>query len=463
MSSLLWLRRDLRLGDHPALSAAANADTMTVAFCFDEPLLGGRHRSGPRTQFMLESLAELGGELKARGSHLFVLAGDPATELRRLAELVDATEVHFSADVGPFARRRQREVKQAIGELGAELVAHPGLFCVDALRDIRTGAGDPYTVFTPFHRNWLKQPRRDVLRRPAKLPPPGANRGFGRLPTLASLGLEPEVTDPAPGGESAARAALQRFLDGPVAGYAEHNNTLTGESVSRLSPYLHFGCLSPREVEDRLGGSDSELAFRRQLCWRDFYAHVLGHFPRNARDEFQEKFRGTLQWVDSDTRFDAWCEGRTGYPVVDAAMRQLRREGWMHNRARLIVGSFLTKDLGIDWRRGERWFMRLLIDGDQASNNGNWQWIASVGVDPQPPSRRMFNPILQQQKFDPDGVYVREYVPELRDVPDEYLREPWTMPSAVQERVGCRIGSDYPEPIVDHAEARREALDRYRV
>jgi deoxyribodipyrimidine photo-lyase len=463
MRSLLWLRRDLRLGDHPALRAAATADTMTVAFCFDEQLLGGRHRSGPRTQFMLESLAELGGELKARGSHLFVLAGDPATELRRLAELVHATEVHVSTDVGPFARRRQREVKQAIGELGAELIAHPGLFCVDALRDIRTGAGDPYTVFTPFHRNWLTQPRRDVLRRPATLPPPGASRGFGRLPTLASLGLEPEATDPAPGGENAARRALQRFLDGPVAGYAEHHNTLTGESVSRLSPYLHFGCLSPREVEDRLGRSDSELAFRRQLCWRDFYAHVLGHFPGNARDEFQEKFRGTLHWVDSDGRFDAWCEGRTGYPVVDAAMRQLRREGWMHNRARLIVGSFLTKDLGIDWRRGERWFMRLLIDGDQASNNGNWQWIASVGVDPQPPSRRMFNPILQQQKFDPDGVYVREYVPELRDVPDEYLREPWTMPTELQERVGCRIGRDYPEPIVDHAEARREALDRYRV
>ncbi len=190
---------------------------------------------------------------------------------------------------------------------------------------------------------------------------------------------------------------------------------------------------------------------------------MLGHFPRNATEEFQQKYRGTLDWVDSDTRFDAWCEGRTGYPVVDAAMRQLLREGWMHNRARLIVGSFLTKDLGIDWRRGERWFMRLLLDGDQASNNGNWQWIASVGVDPQPPSRRMFNPTLQQQKFDPDGAYVREYVPELRDVPGEYLREPWTMPAELQERVGCRIGHDYPEPIVDHAEARREALDRYRV
>jgi deoxyribodipyrimidine photo-lyase len=463
ISSLLWLRRDLRLRDHPALTAAAKADKLTVVFCVDQQLLGGRHSSGPRTQFMLESLAELGSELKQRGSHLFVADGDPATELRKLADREGATEVHFSADVGAFARRRQREVKDAMAELGADVIAHPGLFCVDALRDIRTGAGDPYTVFTPFHRNWLKQPRREVLQAPATLPPPGASRGFGRLPTLQSLGLESEVTEPAPGGENAARAALGRFLDGRVDGYEEHNNMLTGESVSRLSPYLHFGCLSPREVEDWLGRSDSELAFRRQLCWRDFYAHVLGHFPRNATEEFQEKYRGTLDWVDSDTRFDAWCEGRTGYPVVDASMRQLLREGWMHNRARLIVGSFLTKDLGIDWRLGERWFMRLLLDGDQASNNGNWQWIASVGVDPQPPSRRMFNPTLQQHKFDPDGAYVREYVPELRRVPGEYLREPWTMPAELQERVGCRIGHDYPEPIVDHAEARREALDRYRV
>ncbi len=463
MSSLLWLRRDLRLCDHPALNAAAQADAMTAVFCFDEQLLGGRHRSGPRTQFMLESLAELRDALKARGSQLFVVDGDPATELRALADRVGATDVHCTADVGPFARRRQREVKHALGEAGADLTAHPGLFCVDALRDIRTGAGDPYTVFTPFYRNWLTQPRREVLPTPATLPPPGASRGFGRLPSLASLGLESEVTEPARGGEGAARDALARFLDGPVDGYAEHNDTLTGQSVSRLSPYLHFGCLSPREVESRLGSSDSEQSFRRQLCWRDFYAHVLGHFPGNARAEFQEKYRGTLDWVDSESRFDAWREGRTGYPVVDAAMRQLLREGWMHNRARLVVGSFLTKDLGIDWRLGERWFMRLLLDGDQASNNGNWQWIASVGVDPQPPSRRMFNPMRQQQRFDPDGAYVREYVPELRDVPDAYLREPWTMPAEVQQRVGCLIGHDYPGPIVDHAEARREALDRYRV
>jgi deoxyribodipyrimidine photo-lyase len=463
MSSLLWLRRDLRLRDHPALAAAAKAEAMTPVFCFDEQLLDGRHRSGSRTQFMLESLADLRDQLEQRGSHLFVVGGDPATELRKLADRVGATELHFTADVGPFARRRQREVRSALADGGIDAIGHPGLFCVDSLREIRTGAGGPYTVFTPFHRNWLSQPRRDVLRMPSSLPPPGARRDFGRLPSLRSLGLESEVSDPALGGERAARAALRRFLDGPVVRYADGNDALGEESVSRLSPYLHFGCISPRDVEARLGRGESERAFRRQLCWRDFYAHVLGHFPSNARREFQERYRGTLHWVDSDRRFDAWRMGRTGYPVVDAAMRQLLREGWMHNRARLIVGSFLTKDLGLDWRRGERWFMRLLLDGDEASNNGNWQWIASVGVDPQPPSRRIFNPALQQRKFDPDGAYVRRYVPELRDVPDRYLHEPWAMPDEVQRQVGCRIGHNYPEPIVDHAEARREALDRYRV
>ena len=210
------------------------------------------------------------------------------------------------------------------------------------------------------------------------------------------------------------------------------------------------------------GEAKGSEALRRQLCWRDFYQHVLVHHPANARQEFQSRYRGTLAWAGSDEEFTAWTEGRTGFPLVDAGMRQLRREGWMHNRVRLMVGSFLTKDLGIDWRRGEDWFMRLLLDGDQASNNGNWQWIASVGVDPQPAFRRIYNPSLQQERFDPGGRYVRRYVPELARVPDEYLAEPWRMPEGEQEQAGCRIGRDYPGPIVDHKAARQAALDRYR-
>ncbi len=188
---------------------------------------------------------------------------------------------------------------------------------------------------------------------------------------------------------------------------------------------------------------------------------MLLNFPRNARSEFQERYRGRIAWSRAERRFEAWCEGRTGFPLVDAGMRQLRREGWMHNRCRLVVGSFLTKDLGIDWRWGERHFMRHLIDGDEANNNGNWQWIASVGVDPQPFFRRFYSPTRHQERFDPDGEYVRRYVPELRDVPGEHLAEPWEMPQALQEETGCVIGRDYPEPVIDRSQARQEAFERY--
>jgi deoxyribodipyrimidine photo-lyase len=190
---------------------------------------------------------------------------------------------------------------------------------------------------------------------------------------------------------------------------------------------------------------------------------VLDAFPRNARSEFQDRYRGAIRWSYAERAFEAWKEGRTGFPLVDAGMRQLRREGWIHNRARLVVASFLTKDLGIDWRWGERWFMRLLIDGDEANNNGNWQWIASVGVDPQPAFRRIYNPARHMERYDPEGAYVRRHVPELRRVPDDHLREPWTMPIALQRRVGCVIGVDYPGPIVDHPAARQAALARYDV
>jgi len=478
-SALLWLRRDLRVHDHPALRAAIDgAERVVPVFCFDDGLLKGRHASGPRTQFLLECLADLDRSFRTRGSRLFVRHGPPQRELAALARDLGAEAVHFSADVGPFARRRQLAVSRALAQDGVDAVAHPGQFAVDQLEPIRTGAGDPYTVFTPFYRRWMQEPRRDVLGAPRRLPDPeatettratraaeatGVEAAAGELPELSELGLEQALIDPMPGGEMEGRKALERFLAGPVDDYGDTRDQLAGGQVSRLSPYLHFGCLSPREIEHRLKEGDSAGAFRRQLCWRDFYAHVLGHFPANARSEYQPRYRGTIRWSHARNRFEAWCEGRTGYPTVDAGMRQLGREGWMHNRARLLTGSFLTKDLGIDWRWGERWFMRLLLDGDEASNNGNWQWIASVGVDPQPAFRRIFNPARQQERFDADGVYVRRYVPELERVPDEYLAEPWRMPLDVQERVGCRIGRDYPEPIVDHPQARQQALERYRV
>ncbi len=461
MTAILWLRRELRVHDHPALTAALQRDHEVVpVFCLDRRLLHGRHRSGPRTQFLLECLRDLDATLRRLGSGLVIRIGAPERELVALAHDLGARELHLSTDAGPFARARDARVREAMSSVGVELVAHPGLFVVDRPAAIRTGEDRPYTVFTPYFRAWLKAPRRTVLPPPSSLPPLPPGVATGSIPSLQELGLRQEVAEPAPGGEPAARRVLEQLL--PIAVDYQRRHDLPGaDGTSRLSPYLHFGCLSARELEQGLPPGDGPQALRRQLCWRDFYAQVLFHHPGNAHLEHQPRYRGTIRWRRHEGGFAAWCEGRTGFPLVDAGMRQLRREGWMHNRVRLVVASFLTKDLGLDWRRGERWFMRMLIDGDEANNNGNWQWIASVGVDPQPPFRRIYNPARHQERFDPEGVYVRRYLPELRSVPDRYLAEPWRMPASVQGESGCVIGRDYPAPIVDHLQARREALARY--
>ena len=460
-TSILWFRRDLRITDHPALAAAAASEHVVPVFCFDTRLTGGRHASGPRTQFLLESLDDLEQSLRDRGSRLVVREGRPEHEIAVLAEETGAAAVHATADVGPLARRRDTGVNDALSAVDVKLCLHPGLFAADDPSGIVTRAGDAYRVFSPYHRAWSRTRRRSPLATPSSLPRLPANVRLGKLPTLTELGLHQEVGDPAPGGEVSGRARMEAFLRAPVRDYGSHHDLLAEAGTSALSPYLHFGCVSARELELRLPGGSDAAEYRRQLCWRDFYAQLIRAFPTNAQDEYQDRIRGKIRWSDDQASFDAWCAGQTGYPIIDAAMRQLRCEGWMHNRGRLLVGSFLTKDLGIDWRWGEGWFMRMLIDGDEANNNGNWQWIASVGVDPQPVARRIYSPARQQAQYDPDGRYVRRYIPELENVPDRYLAEPWTMPDGVQQEADCVIGRDYPAPIVDHAAARREALARY--
>jgi len=461
---VLWLRRDLRLHDHPALNAAAQragerGGTLAIVFVFDRALLCGRHTSATRTAFLLEVLAELRAALRERGQQLIVRHGEPARELAALVGAAADPEVHATADVGPFAKRREREVAAALAERGGRLVLHPGAFCVD-----RPEAVSGSVAFTPFFRIWQAAPRRRPLPAPHPLPPPPAETAPGELPTLADL-LPPLAGNEAPrrprGGERAAWERLERFLRTSVGCYHERRNDLAADATSRLSPYLHFGCISARAVEERLPAGAGPAAFRRQLAWRDFYAALMALRPELARCELQAAYR-TIDWADDPDAYAAWRDGRTGYPLVDAAMRQLAEEGWVHNRARLVAGSFLTKHLGIDWRLGERWYMRSLVDGDEASNNGNWQWIASVGSDPAPPARRILNPTLQAERFDTEGRYIRRYVPELASVPDRWLREPWRMPRGVQEATGCVIGRDYPAPIVDHRSARLRALERYR-
>jgi deoxyribodipyrimidine photo-lyase len=477
-TALLWYRRDLRVADHPALTFAVREfDRVVPVFVFDDALLRGRFASTPRTAFMLGCLRSLDEALRERGSALVVRRGRPEEELVALAEEAGAQAVLWTSDVAPYARARDMRVTRALRDAGVLARPQGGAYVVDVSRP-RTQAGKPFTVFSPFHRHWLELERRTVHRAPSELPAlPGTVRE-GRLPALEDLGLD-HASRPRAGavaawgdalavpfcepGEPAARAALRRWLDGPIDAYAETHDLLAAGGTSGLSPYLRWGCVSAAESEQRAArrGGEGSRAWIRQLCWREFYAHVLLTHPDNARLEFQPRYR-ELAWVDDDQALDAWRAGRTGYPLVDAGMRQLARTGWMHNRARLVTGSFLTKDLHLDWRLGEAHFEALLLDGEPAQNNGNWQWVTSVGVDPAPYFRRIFNPMLQQRRFDPEGAYVRRWVPELRDVPDDRLVEPWTMSEEEQAAVNCVIGRDYPAPIVEHAHERRRAVERYQ-
>lgn len=461
----MWFRRDLRTHDLPALAEAARADSILPCFIFDDRLLtGGRFISARRTAFMLDCLRSLRSDLRELGADLVLRHGKPETEIPKLAAEAGAVSVHWTADLSPFARERDRRVSQNLDRAEVVSIGHPGAYIVDRPEEIRSKQGRPYTVFSPFNRAWQELERRPVEERPPELKLAGSPEP-GELPDLGRLGLAKDEawTDDFEAGEPAAREAARQFLNDGLSGYDESRDRPAGGS-SRLSPWIRWGCLSPLELETKLGRRRGQgpRSFRTELAWRDFYAAVIANHPEVTRLEYQERYRGTLDWQQDDELLDAWKEGRTGYPLVDAGIRQLAAEGWMHNRVRMVVASFLTKDLHLDWREGEKHFMEQLIDGDIASNNGGWQWVASTGTDPAPYFQRMFNPMTQQEKFDPEGEYVRRWVPELAKVPDRLLVRPWEMTGAEQDEAGCRIGDDYPAPVVDHAEERRFAIERYR-
>ncbi|MGI8845217.1 MAG: cryptochrome/photolyase family protein [Thermoleophilaceae bacterium] len=461
-TALMWFRRDLRVRDLPALAHAAEADRIVPVFVFDDRLLKtGRFPSASRTAFMHGCLEELDATLRDRGARLVIRHGRPEQQVPELARETGAQDVFWTADSSPWSRMRDQKV---IDALAADQVrAHPcaGAFVADDPSNILTGQGTPYTVFSPFARTWMGLKRREAAPSPRTLTLP-PNLRFGHMPSLADLGVTDAPELAFRPGEEAGRRAAASFLRSRLADYDDVRNHAAG-GTSRMSPYLRWGCVSPLQLEQRAakhGGAGADT-YRSELAWRDFYAAVLMHFPYVVKHEFQERYRD-LEWARTSNRLDAWKEGRTGFPFVDAGMRQLLAEGWMHNRLRMVVGSFLTKDLHLDWRLGESHFMEHLVDGDMAANNGGWQWIASVGTDPKPYFQRLFNPIRQQEKFDPAGAYVRRWVPELAHVPDDKLTEPWAMSGEEQARAGCVIGTDYPEPIVDHAEERRVAQERYR-
>lgn len=459
-TAVVWFRRDLRLHDHPALlDAVEHADRVYPLFVFDEPLLSGRWPSPNRVSFMRDSAMELDRSLRQAGSRLHVRSGRPADVVAAFARDVGADAVLVSRDYGPYARFRDGEAAAALAEDGRTFHARRGLL-VQEPEDVLTQAGERFAVYSPFRRAFERLERREPRAAPSRIATP-QDAAVGEWPSLQSLTSGTPAAGLIAPGEAAAQDRLDRWVDGGLREYHSRRNDLAVEGTSRLSQDLHWGLLSGAQVYGRcVGPGRGPETFRSELTWREFYTHLLWHEPTVTREPLDPPY-DVAPWQDDPDGLSAWKDGRTGYPVVDACMRQVQELGWMHNRGRLIVASFLTKHLLIDYREGERHFMWHLTDGDLANNNGGWQWTASVGTDRQPVFR-IFNPTLQATRFDPDGAFVRRWVPELAGVPAGSIHEPWLMSAEVQERVDCVIGRDYPAPIVDHAQARLRALDAFR-
>ena len=402
-------------------------------FVFDETLLRGACGSPNRLSQLLGALRSLDSALRDRGGRLFIRSGDPATEAMRVASAMGANAIHLSEDFSLHARRRLERLRDAGAVEGVDVCAHPGL-TVAHPGDLLPASGDHYRVFTPYWRRWRELPRTLPDPAPRRIRVPDAVR-VGRIPALRRLTTESPSQNLPEAGEEAARARLDNWIRRGLAGYEEGHDNLAGAHTSRLSADLHLGCLSPRAVLARIEGRSGGEAFARQLCWRDFHHQVLAARPDITSQDYRRRGK---RWRHDEEAADAWREGRTGCPIVDAGMRQLAGEGFMHNRARMIVASFLTKTLRIDWRVGAAHFDRLLIDADVANNYGNWQWVAGTGNDTRP--NRVLNPLRQARRFDPDGEYVRRWVPELRAIEGGAVHQPWREPRSAR--------GDYPEPIV---------------
>jgi deoxyribodipyrimidine photo-lyase len=466
-----WFRRDLRLHDNTALAAAAKAAGGAVlpVFVFDDAILHGRWASPNRTAWLLANLAHLDAALRAYGARLIVQRGDPQIILPQLAQQFGARGVVWNRDYTPYAIRRDTALKASLRAAGYSADSYKDTVVFE-MDEIATKEGRSYTVYTPYARTWrrvLAEQGYTVAEAPALHYAPEQRAAMEAaataLPSLAALGLTEAVALP-DAGSAAAHTQLEQFVSARkcLDAYAEQRNIMAAPGTSRLSPHLRLGTLSVRQCLQAAQAStpgDGPDTWIGELIWRDFYTQVLFHHPHVLRGAFKPAY-DALAWENDATYLAAWQTGTTGYPIVDAAMRQLRQEGWMHNRARMIVASFLTKDLLIDWRKGETFFMQHLLDGDPAANNGGWQWAASTGTDAQP-YFRIFNPASQGNKFDPDGAYVRRYLPELANVPNKYIHAPHTMAPADQIRADLRVGRDYPAPIVDHKVRREQALALY--
>ncbi|HLO62455.1 MAG TPA: deoxyribodipyrimidine photo-lyase [Azonexus sp.] len=460
--ALVWFRRDLRDHDHAALSAAlSNARQVYCAFVFDTDILDTLpSRQDRRVHFIHASLVELDTALRARGGGLIVRHGRAVDEIPSLATELGVATVFANRDYEPSAKARDAAVAEALRERGIGFQASKDQAIFDG-DEVLTQSGKPFSVFTPYKNAWLKRltPADHAEWRCAGTLATAANGGVPRLEQIGFSSSDLEQIGIRP-GMSGARALWDDFRAGRIARYGQLRDFPAIKGVSYLSVHLRFGTVSIRELA-RTALAEEAGAWLNELIWRDFYFMILDHFPHVVGHAFKPEY-DAIRWADWPAGLAAWQAGHTGYPLVDAAMRQLNHSGWMHNRLRMVVASFLSKDLGIDWRLGERYFAEQLNDFDLSANNGGWQWAASSGCDAQP-YFRIFNPVTQSEKFDPEGKFIRRYVPELAAVPDKYIHAPWTMGRLEQEAIGVVIGRDYPAPIVDHKKARDETLARYAV
>ena len=457
--TILWFRQDLRLADNPALHAAAAGPFLPVHVLED-----GAAAPGSAARWWLHhSLAALAAALAARGAPLLLLRGDPCRLIPDLADRIGAAEVHAGRQTEPLARRRDAETHAALETTGRRLVLHRTALLHEPHR-VRTSGGTPFSVYTPFSRAVFAS--LDGL--PPPLPAPDRLTAVASAPeglTLGDLGLLPvpdwaaEFSQHWTPGEDAAQARLAAFLEHGLADYADRrNDPAAAWGTSGLSPHLHCGEISPRQVWHgaRETGGKGLDTFLKELLWREFSHHLLWHRPELPEAPLRPEF-AAFPWRRDAAVLRAWQRGRTGYPIVDAGMRQLWRIGWMHNRVRMIAASFLVKHLLQPWQDGAAWFMDTLVDADVAANSASWQWVAGCGADAAP-FFRIFNPVLQGEKFDAAGAYVRRWCPELARLPDRYLHRPYEAPDAVLRAAGVTLGRDYPTPLVGLAEGRARAL-----
>ena len=475
-AALMWFRRDLRATDNAALAQALRAaSAVHCAFLFDRSILDALPRSDRRVEFIRDSVAALDGELRALGGEgrgLIALDGVAAEEIPRLALRLGVQAVFANADDEPAGLERDAQVRQRLAAAGIAL--HTFKDSVVLARDeLLTQAGKPYSVFTPYSRAWLARVDEEDLR-PHEVEPwaarlaPRPQEFASEVPPLGSLGFERtnlRELQIAPG--TAGAMELLRSFDSRMDRYDALRDFPAVKGPSYLGVHLRFGTVSIRHLmaQARRHAGSGAATWLKELVWREFYFQVLANFPQVGRGESFRPEYDRIAWVQGDVaeeRLAAWCEGRTGYPLVDAAMAQLNTTGYMHNRLRMVAASFLCKDLGIDWRLGERYFALKLNDYELASNNGGWQWASSSGCDAQP-WFRIFNPVTQSGKFDAEGKFVVRYLPQLAKLPAKFLHAPWTARPVDLAAAGVALGQDYPLPIVDHAQAREETLRRYAV